>query len=137
MKTALFAAAVSLAVGGPAFAAERAPALHAPAPACAPIDKIKADFDAKTHFVALTPGQFHFAAGIYVGNPSTPEGMPPGDGALLITHDGSKSGTLVWTRGRNGCSPMTLPEPMLKLLAAIKTGADETLGDDTSEDLSL
>ena len=134
MKIAL-ALAASLAVGGSALAAERAPTPRAPV--CAPLDKIKADFDAKTHFVALTPGQFHFAAGLYVGNPNTPEGMPPGDGAILITHDGSKSGTIAWTRGKNVCSPITLPEPIMKLLNAIKTGVGESADDDSKDELKL
>ena len=124
-------------MGGSAFAAERVPPARAPAPVCAPLDKIKADLDAKTHFVALTPGQFHFAAGIYVGSPNTPMGMPPGDGALLLTHDGSKSGKILWTRGKNGCSPIDLPEELVKFLNAIKTGVGEALNDDSKDELKL
>ena len=52
-------------------------------PLCKPLGKLLADFDAKTHFAPLTPGQFHFSEGLYVGSPTTPEGLPPGDGALL------------------------------------------------------
>ena len=103
---------------------------------CAPLDKIKTDLDAKTHFAVLTPGQFHFAAGIYVGMPNTPMGMPPGDGALLLTHDGSKSGKILWTRGKNGCSPINIPEEFVRFINAVKTGAGEA-SDDSKDELKL
>ena len=110
-----------------------------PARQCARLsDKIKAETSTpRPHFVALTPGQFHFAAGIYVGNPGTPEGMPPGDGAILITRDGSKDGTIVWTRGKNACAPIKVPEPIMKLLNAIKTGVGESADDDSKDELKL
>lgn len=85
--------------------------------------KLKADFDEHTHFAPLSPGQFHFVEGVYVGSPSTPEGLPPGDGALLATHDGDKDGVIVWTRGALACAPLPIPEKLIKLMGAIKTGA--------------
>ena len=63
-------------IRGTALAADKAPS------PCKPLAKLWADFDAKTHFTTLTPGQFHFVEGIYVGSPTTPDGLPPGDGAL-------------------------------------------------------
>ena len=53
-----------------------------PSPPCKPLTRLWPDFDPKTHFTALTPGQFHFVEGVYVGSPTTPDGLPPGDGAM-------------------------------------------------------
>jgi hypothetical protein len=91
-------------------------------PPCKPLAKFLADFDAKTHLAVLTPGQFHFAEGLYVGSPITPEGLPPGDGALLATRDGARDGILIWTRGPLACAPIPINEKLIKLISSIKTG---------------
>jgi hypothetical protein len=90
---------------------------------CKPLAKLWADFDAKTHFTELTPGQFHFVEGVYVGSPTTPDGLPPGDGAMLATHDGASNGIIIWTRGSLACGPIQISQKLIKLIAAIKTGA--------------
>jgi hypothetical protein len=92
-------------------------------PPCKPLAKLWADFDAKTHFTALTPGQFHFVEGAYAGSPTTPYGLPPGDGAMLATHDGVPNGVIIWTRGALACGPIQISEKLIKLIATIKTGA--------------
>lgn len=97
---------------------------------CKPLATLRADFDANTHFTALTPGQFHFVEGIYVGSPSTPAGLPPGDGALLATHDGAKNGIILWTRGVLVCGPIPISEKLIKLIANIKTGAVDVEGNE-------
>jgi hypothetical protein len=94
-----------------------------PAPACKPLAKLWAEFDSKTHFTTLTPGQFHFVEGLYVGSPTTPDGLPPGDSALLATHDGAKSGIIIWIRGALACAPIPINERLINLIASIKTGA--------------
>ena len=78
----------------------------------------------------LTPGQFHFVEGLYVESPTTPEGLPPGDGALLATHDSGKNGIIVWTRGPLACAPIPINEKLVKLIAIIKTGALDGGGDE-------
>jgi hypothetical protein len=141
VRTALVFSLAALALGGPALARERGGGLSVEAetdpgfsltvdggtrtlaPHCKPIVKLKADFDEHTHFTSLSPGQFHFVEGVYVGSPSTPEGLPPGDGALLATHDGDKNGVIVWTRGPLACGPLPIPEKLIKLIDAVKTGA--------------
>jgi hypothetical protein len=105
-------------IRGAALAADKTPS-----PPCKPLAKLWADFDAKTHFTALTPGQFHFVEGVYVGAPTTPDGLPPGDGAMLATHDGAPNGVIIWTRGPLACGPIQISEKLIKLIAAIKTGA--------------
>jgi hypothetical protein len=97
---------------------------------CKALVKLKADFDAKTHWTQLSPGQFHFVEGVYVGSPSTPEGLPPGDGAMLAQHDGDKDGVIIWTRGPLACAPLPVPEKLIKLMGAIKTGALDDNGDE-------
>jgi hypothetical protein len=97
---------------------------------CKPLAKLRANFDAKTHFTALTPGQFHFVEGVYVGSPTTPDGLPPGDGAMLATHDGAANGFIIWTRGPLACGPIQISEKLIRLIAAIKTGALDGEGDE-------
>jgi hypothetical protein len=105
-------------IGGAALGGDRTLS-----PPCKPLAKLLADFDAKTHFAALTSGQFHFAEGLYVGSPTTPDGLPPGDGALLATHDGAKGGIIIWTRGPLACAPIPINDKLIKLISSIKTGA--------------
>ena len=91
--------------------------------------KLSADFDAKTHFTTLTPGQFDFVEGIYVGSPATPDGLPPGDGALLATHSGTKNGIFFGPTARSREAAPNQPE-LIKLIADIKTGALDAEGDE-------
>jgi hypothetical protein len=97
---------------------------------CKPLDKLRAEFDSKTHLTTLTPGQFHFVEGIYVGSPTTPDGLPPGDSALLATHDGIKNGVIIWTRGPLACAPIPVSEKLINLITGIKTGALDGTGNE-------
>ena len=130
----------SLTFGGPALAAhehsERAPA--APAPECKKISDIKSE-NPHLRFTVLTPGQFHFIEGVYVGSPSTPPGMPPGDGAMLLTGKGASSAFVIWTHGDKGCNPLPIPIKLAEMIPGIKTGAGETIepSDGGEGDLSL
>jgi hypothetical protein len=112
-------------VRGVALAADKAPL-----PLCKPLARLWGDFDAKTRFTALTPGQFHFVEGLYVGSPTTPAGLPPGDGALLATHDGTKNGIIIWTLGPLACAPIPINEKLIKLIARVKTGVLDGGGDE-------
>ncbi|MGB7974760.1 MAG: hypothetical protein WCF81_10525 [Roseiarcus sp.] len=109
-------------IRGTAHAANKTPS------PCRPLAELRADVDAKTHFTTLTPGQFHFVEGIYVGSPTTPDGLPPGDGALLATHDGVQNGIILWTRGPLACGPLPISKIFIKLIADIKTGALDAEG---------
>jgi hypothetical protein len=114
------------------LAAETDPgfALSAGSHPCKALVKLRADFDAKTHWTQLSPGQFHFVEGVYVGSPPTPEGLLLGDGAMLARRDGDKDGVFVWTRGPLACAPLPVPEKLIKLMGAIKTGALDDDGDE-------
>lgn len=132
-----------------ALATERAQALSAPR--CEAIDAMKASFKG-AKFTPLSPGQFHFIAGVYVASPITPPGgMPPGDGALLI--EIKDKAAVIWTRGKQACItqividadnhlaayiPLPLNASLLSMLRSVKTGADEKVApDDSGEDRSL
>ena len=121
LRMLAIALATSLTFGGVARTAE-GPSGHAQ---CKPLAKLKTEFDAKTHAVPLTAGQFHFIEGVYVGSPSTPDGLPPGNGAILVTHDGDKDGIVIWTRGALACAPIPVNEKLIKLLVSVKTGEGE------------
>lgn len=108
-----------LRLGGCALAAEK------PIAPCKALAKLEASLDAKTHAAPLTEGQFHFIEGVYVGSPMTPDGLPPGAGALIITHDGDAGGLIVWTRGALACAPSPVNDKLLNLMQAVKTGQGE------------
>lgn len=120
-----------LAFGGSALAAE--PPVFKPR--CEPLAKFTAEHkDAK--FTKLSVGQFHFLEGFYVSSPITPEGVPPGDGALLAEIDSHPG--IVWTRGRQACitiiaigsghgayMPMPISAGQLAALKSVHTGKFE------------
>jgi len=78
----------------------------------------------------LTKGQFHFLQGVYALNPQTPPGLPPGDGAVLATVTGDKGGLILFTSGAKVCAPMPVPDQVVKLLSAVKTGKLDPSGDE-------
>lgn len=134
-------------LSAPALAADRAP----PLPRCEAIDAMKTGVKG-AKFTVLTPGQFHFMAGVYVASPLTPPGgMPPGDGAILI--ETNNKAAIIWTRGKQACitqividaehhvaayMPLPVGGELLSILRQVKTGADETFApDDSSEDRKL
>jgi len=123
--TAAFVLGLAPMIAGPALAGDKKPS-----PTCRPLDKLRAEFDSKTHLTKLTPGQFHFVEGLYVGSPTTPDGLPPGDSALLVTHDGFKDGIILWTRGRLACAPISVSEKLINLIAGVKTGVLDGEGDE-------
>ena len=112
-------------------------ALAAPAraqdhhPTCTTIAKVQKAIGKGTSVLPMNGAQFHFLQGLYVGLPSTPDGLPPGDGALIVKSDDGDSGLIVWTRGPLACDPIALPKAgkLLKYLAEIKAGAGDA-GDD-------
>ena len=128
----------SLTFGGPALAAHEH-SERAPEPKCRAIAEFKKDFGPHIRFTTLTPGQFHFVEGVYVGSPTTPPGLPPGDGAMLATEKGAQKALLIWTRGDKGCDPLPIDIRLAELIPGIKTGPGETIepSDGGEGDLSL
>ena len=153
MSRISIALALSL-IAGPALAEEKTPKV--PPPHCEAIETIKAAYRAgapEAKFTVMTPGQFHFLAGVYAASPITPPGgLPPGDGALMVqTKDRAD---LFWTRGnKQACItvlvidaeahkvayvPLPIPKTWLPMLESIRTGVGELApAADTSEDLKL
>ncbi len=97
---------------------------------CAAMSKIKAQLTEGTTLTALTPGQWNFLRGFYLGAPPTLQGKIPGTGAALIERKGSKGGMIVWTRGLLACSPFPVPQALVDAIKRSKTGP---LGEDGTE----
>lgn len=77
-------------------------------------------------FAKVSPGAYHFFEGVYVMNPTTPAGLPPGDGVLLGTTKGKDGGTLLWTKGELVCgAPMQAPKALLDMVRKIKDAPGE------------
>jgi hypothetical protein len=94
-------------------------------PRCISLAKAQKAAGKDTTITALSPAQFHFLQGMYVALPTTPEGLPPGDGALILTRDKGEQGLILWTRGVLACDPTPIghPEKLMKILADVKAGA--------------
>ena len=157
MRSTAIAFSVLLAFGGPALAAHRAPPLVIPndpsqipdgesvplhpngPPACKKISDIKKTLGAHVHFATLTPAQYHFVEGIYVVDPRTPQGYPPGDGALLVTEKGAHTALVFWTRKDEVCGAYEIKTALAEMIPGIKTGPGETIepSDGGEGDLSL
>ena len=119
MKCVLYCGAFLLAmglVGATARAAER----HM----CTSLQNAQKNAGRRTSVIPMSRAQFHFLQGLYVGLPSTPDGLPPGDGALVIKSDSDDTGMILWTRGPLACDPIALPKAgkLLKYLADVKAG---------------
>jgi hypothetical protein len=116
MRSFIIALSLFLASGAAAHSANRL--------ACTSLEKAQKAAGKETTVTALTPAQFHFLQGMYVAMPTTPEGLPPGDGALILTRDKSDEGIIIWTRGILACEPLPVGhmDKLLKILAEVKAG---------------
>ena len=151
-STAALFIAMSLALGGSAFAAERAAKnadcqtlssfqSKAAKVMAAMSDLAKATGAAKTPeiapfdtFTKLSQSRFHFLEGVYAINPLTPPGLPDADGALLATVKAKPAGggAILWTRGDLVCGEqMSVPKALIDLMATGK------VKDAPGEDMSL
>ncbi|HEY1941841.1 MAG TPA: hypothetical protein VGH40_06920 [Roseiarcus sp.] len=108
----------ALVAAAPALAQEKGP--H-----CGALDKVQQEAGKDTTVSPLTDAQFHFLQGLYAALPFTPAGLPPGDGAVLLTKDKGGAGLIIWTRGPLACDPLPAPEAVQKLLAEIKAGRSD------------
>jgi len=93
-------------------------------PRCASLEKAQNAAGKGTAIAPLTAAQFHFLQGVYVLHPTMPDGLPPGDGALLLTRDHGDDGLILWTLGPLVCEPMPAPKKLIDYLAQVKSGAD-------------
>ena len=89
---------------------------------CTALAKIKAQLADGTTLTALTPGQWNFLRGFYLGAPPTLQGTIPGSGAMLLERKGAKDGVIVWTRGKLACQPFPVPAAFVDALKGSKTG---------------
>jgi hypothetical protein len=94
-------------------------------PVCTTLERVQKAAGKDTTVAALTPAEFHFLQGMYVALPTTPDGLPPGDGAVILSRDKADSGLVLWTRGPIVCAPMPVSHiaKLKQLLAGVKSGA--------------
>jgi hypothetical protein len=119
LRTA-FAFGLSL-VAVPAIAADKT---------CSSLAKVRSELKDGVTMTGLTPGQFNFLRGFYMGVPPTLQGKIPGTGAVLFEHKGDKGGVIVWTLGSLACHPTPVPP---EFNAAMKSSATGTLDADGNE----
>ena len=95
-------------------------------------DYEKTDKDKVTGIVvtSLSPGQFNWLRGYWMGSPPQLAGQNPGNGAVLFEHKGDKGGLIVWTLGTLACHPAMVPPEFIAAMRGIKTSA---LGPDGDE----
>lgn len=87
---------------------------------CASLDTEKAKHPGD--WAALTTDQWFFLSGIYAMNPLTPKGLPYGDKAILLTQPGKDGGIVVFVDGDLACTPMPVPQTLLKMLTDVAAG---------------
>jgi len=125
MKTAALCFAVSLILGGSAFAAERAvpvpaaaitPVLPSRARTCETVAELKTALKG-AKFTALNAGQFHLLEGAYIAVPP-PSGLPSADGAVLVQI--KDKSLVIWMSGN--CASKENPMPVSdRVVAALRT----------------
>ena len=121
MFRAAFALSLALAVS---------PALCAADKTCSSLAKLKAGLKDGVTMTALTPGQFNFLRGFYMGVPPTLRGTIPGTGAILFEHKGDKGGMIVWTLGSLVCQPTPVPPEFIFVMKSSTTGALDADGNE-------
>jgi hypothetical protein len=70
-------------------------------------------------WIMVTTDQWEWLRGVYVLNPTTPSGLPPGDRAVLAKVEGDKGGMIFFIDGELACTPMTLPDELIDLMYQI------------------
>ncbi len=70
-----------------------------------------------------TLAQWQFLRGIYAMNPLTPPGLPYGDTVGWWIREGEDKGAVAYfLDGIMACTPMAMPEELLKLLDQVESG---------------
>ena len=126
MKISIVALAASLALGGSAFAAERAPqeapdpGIFAPfeAPGCM---TMKVFLAAGAKFMPLKDGTFRFLEGAFIAILPVSKELPPGDKAVLAIGPNGEVMALI-VDGEQTCARFILPGFMIDMVAAIESG---------------
>ena len=118
MRAASIALCLAIA-GGPALA-DAASELK-----CTTLAKVQEKHGKDTTITPLSKAQFLFLSGVYVLNQDTPNGLPPGDSAVMLRKDKDKSadGMVLFVLGQLVCQTMAAPKKLLDYLAQIKSGA--------------
>jgi hypothetical protein len=75
-------------------------------------------------FKPLSPAQWQFIRGVYMMNPTTPPGLPYGNGATLLQFPASPGGggMIIFLDGDKACTPMPIPKELVDVLADVGKG---------------
>lgn len=73
--------------------------------------------------IELNHDQWEFLRGVYVANPNTPPGLPPGKDAILVLSPSGNDAYIFYIDGPKACFPLHMHGlPLLKALDDIKSG---------------
>ncbi len=80
----------------------------------------KAAIEAKHgKWITVTTDQWEWLRGVYVLNPATPQGLPPGDRAVLAKIEGNSGAMIFFIDGDLACVPMAVPDAIIDLMNQI------------------
>lgn len=98
--------------------------------ACTSIEAPRTAIQAKQgSWITVTTDQWEFLRGVYVLNPNTPPGLPPGDRAVLAQVEGDGGGIIFFIDGDLACTPMVIPAMLVKMLREVDADAIPHAGD--------
>ena len=87
---------------------------------CVDVAGPKAAIEAKHgKWITVTTDQWEFLRGVYVLNPNTAPGLPPGDRAVLAELAGDDGAVIFFIDGATACTPMPIPAALVKMLREI------------------
>jgi hypothetical protein len=104
------------------FPARAADAPKAPA-SCTDISSLKNAIESHHgRWINLTSDQWRFLEGVSALAPSTPEGIPPGDRAVMAQFDGDEGAVIFFLDGDKACFPMSVPDVIVEMLMEVGEG---------------
>lgn len=115
-KVAAIAAAAALTLAFPAHAEKH----------CDKLAKVEKSFGPDGVLTPMSRAQYFVLVGMYLRDPSTPEGLPPGDGAAILSSQDGSAGLILWISGPIACDPWPISEAA-KLLALLAKITDDEL----------
>ena len=97
------------AISGPALAESSA---------CRPLTEVHSQVvSAGDKWIELSKEQWYFIAGNYTLNPGTPQGLPYGDKAVLVTPEKDPTvGMILFIDGDLACTPLRVPPILMSML---------------------
>jgi hypothetical protein len=115
--------AIASAVGGALFALPVVADTNSATDQCVKVQLPKREIEKNGgQWIELTMNQLQFLRGIYVLNPTTPQGLPYGDRAVLARFNAGSGGLIFFIDGEQACTPMLIPNELIDMLNTIRAG---------------